>query len=234
MSEQSVKQLYERKGDEYIPFLPTIELKAILESVTERSIAYIFHHYNHFNAEWTNTAEDTRAQVPPQLRRNGLWLSYNKDLHTKVTERYIGSDLDAADQAKWVDSDYWELLDFELLQKAAEEVIKNIFLNIHEYPDLEELIAKLINKYIGSIDWESIINEILGDNISEILNQYFTSPDGQEALKDALEDLIGDLLDELLADYFEEIQNRLTELERVIANGMVRHEISIEQLEVGS
>lgn len=213
MSELSVKQLYEKTENGYIPFNPKVDLNSILESITERSIAFIFHHYNHFNAEWTNTAELTRAQVPPQLRRNGLWLSYNKDLHTKVTERFIGTDLDAADQAKWVKDEYWELLDFELLQKAAEEAIKNIFENIHNYPDFRNFLKLVIRKWLGDVIDEEmlkkLIEEALGGDIIELLmeavNNYFNSDEFKSYVKNILEEVIDeDMIAKAVKDYLDE------------------------------
>lgn len=220
MSELSVRQLYEKIDDHYIPFNPKIDLNSILESISERSIAYIFHHYNHFNAEWTNTAELTRAQVPPQLRRNGLWLSYNKDSQTKVTERFIGTDLDASDQTKWVDDEYWELLDFELLQKAAEEAIKNIFENIHNYPDFRNFLKYVIRKWLGDVVDENmlkeLINEALGGDIVDLLMQaisdYLNSDEFKAYIDNIIEGLINqDMIDQAVADYLNEHLDDLIE-----------------------
>lgn len=213
MSELSVKQLFEKTEDGYVPFNPKVDLNSILESITERSIAFIFHHYNHFNAEWTNTAELTRAQVPPQLRRNGLWLSYNKDLHTKVTERFIGTDLDAADQTKWVKDEYWELLDFELLQKAAEEAIKNIFQNLSNYPELRQFLRLVIRNWLGDVVDENmlrqLIREALGGDIVDLLmqaiNDYLHSDEFETYINNILSELIDqEKIDAAVAEYLEQ------------------------------
>lgn len=285
MSELPVKQLYEKVEGEYIPFNPQIDLNCLLESVTARSIAFIFHHYNFFSCDWTDTAELTRAQVPPQLRRSGLWITYKPDSQTRITERFKGSDLDASVYEKWVDDAYWENLDFELILKAAEAAIKNIFYNIHSYPELYCMLRKWVEQYLGEVltdeMLEDIIKGILGDDLSDQLkniimeyfnttefseyiktlleqilsdggldefveqwleehvhnyvtdavNNYFHTPEGERVLKDALEDIVGDMLDDALQDYFADIQQTLTDMERVIANGLARHEMAITELQ---
>lgn len=233
MSELPIKQLYEKVEGEYIPFNPQIDLNCILDEFTSRSIAFIFHHYNFFNCEWTDTAELTRAQVPPQLRRRGLWITYDKDLQTKVTERFKGSDLDAAVPEKWADDAYWEQLDFEILLKAAEEAIKNIFYNINKYPELLCLLRKWIKDWLdgNKDDIMEMIKEVLGDDLYDILKNLFLefaySPEFQEFVKN----ILGDMLDDLLAEYFEDIQRTLTDWERVIANALARHEMAITELQ---
>lgn len=233
MSELPVKQLYEKVDGEYIPFNPQIDLNSILESVTERSIAFIFHHYNFFNCEWTDTAERTRSQVPPQLRRRGLWITYDKDLQTKVTERFKGSDYDASIPERWAADAYWEQLDFEILLKAAEEAIKNIFYNINRYPELLCLLRKWIKDWLdgNKDDIFIMIKEVLGDEIYDILKNLFLdfvySPEFKEFFKTVIEELLGELLEE----YFEDIQKTLTDWERVIANALARHEMAITELQ---
>ena len=233
MSELPVKQLYEKVDGEYIPFNPQIDLNSILESVTERSIAFIFHHYNFFNCEWTDTAERTRSQVPPQLRRRGLWITYDKDLHTKVTERFKGSDYDASIPERWAADAYWEQLDFEILLKAAEEAIKNIFYNINRYPELLCLLRKWIKDWLdgNKDDIMEMIKEVLGDDLYDILKNLFLefaySPEFQEFVKN----ILGDMLDDLLAEYFEDIQGVLDEMGRVTANALARLEMEAEEHE---
>ena len=233
MSELPVKQLYEKVEGEYIPFNPQIDLDCILDEFTSRSIAFIFHHYNFFNCEWTDTAERTRSQVPPQLRRRGLWITYDKDLQTKVTERFKGSDLDASVPEKWADDRYWEQLDFEILLKAAEEAIKNIFYNINRYPELLCLLRKWIKDWLdgNKDDIMEMIKEVLGDDLYDILKNLFLEFAYSPEFQEFVENILGDMLDDLLAEYFEDIQKTLTDWERVIANALARHEMAITELQ---
>lgn len=232
--ELKVKQLYEKTDEGYKEFYPKIDLQSILESVTEKSIAFIFHHYNHFNASWTNTQELTRAQVPPQLRRNNLWLSYNNGSR-KITERFIGKDIDASVYEKWIDSAYWEELDFEILKAGVAEAVDNALNNLDKYPDIKAVIkqvAKCILRNVITEDWiedhigdslEDIINDVLEDAI----NNYLHSDEFKIYFKGILQEMIGSLLDE----YFEDIQRALWDEERVIANALARHEAAITELQ---
>ncbi len=235
MSDLKVKQLYELVDGEYVKFVPEIELKCILESLTERSIAYIFHHYNHFSADWANTQELTRAQVPPQIRRNNLWLSYNIKGKRKVTERFIGTDKDALIYERWIDSDYWEELDFEILKAGVKEAVENIFNNLDKFPQFKEFLKKLLMCMLSKImdpDWlEDLIKGIIGDIIQDYLEQYFSSDEFKAWLQLIIGDLIMDLLLDLIDEYFRDIQQTLWDEERVIANALARHEMAITELQ---
>jgi len=235
MDRKNVKQLYEKIGGDYVPVDPKISLESILESLTERSIAYILHHYNHFNATWTNTQEDTRAQVPPQIRRNNLWLSYNIKGKRKVTERFIGTDRDAATYERWIDSEYWEEMDFELLKAGVREAVENIFNNLDKFPQFKEFLKKLLMCMLSKImdpDWlEDLIKGIIGDLIQDYLEQYFSSPEFKAWLELIIGDLIMDLLLDLIDEYFKDIQQTLWDEERVIANALARHEMQLQEHE---
>lgn len=235
MSELKVKQLYEKVGDEYKKFNPQINLQSILDSVSEKSVAYIFHHYNHFNASWTNTQELTRAQVPPQLRRNNLWLSYTNKEGKKITERFVGTDLDASIYERWIDSEYWEVLDFELLIAGVKQALENMLVNINQYPSFKDFIKKVLTCIFNDKidpDWleqlvEEVIQEQLVDLLKEAVEQYLDSDEFKEWLRDSIEDIVGTLIDE----YFADIQQALWDQERVIANALARHELAITELQ---
>lgn len=229
-----VKQLYEKVGDEYKEFYPEINLQSILESVTEKSVAFIFHHYNHFNASWTNTQELTRAQVPPQLRRNNLWLSYNNGSR-KITERFIGKDIDASIYERWIDSKYWEELDFEILKAGVAEAVDNALNNLDKYPDIKAVIKQIAKCILRNVITEEWIEENIGDSLEQIIqdvlgdaiDNYLHSDEFKVYFKEVLEEMIGGLLDE----YFRDIQQALWDEERVIANALARHEAAITELQ---
>lgn len=232
--ELKVKQLYEKTDEGYKEFYPKIDLQSILESVTEKSIAFIFHHYNHFNASWTNTQELTRAQVPPQLRRNNLWLSYNNGSR-KITERFIGKDIDASVYEKWIDSAYWEELDFEILKAGVAEAVDNALNNLDKYPDIKAVIKQIAKCILRDVITEDWIEDHIGDSLEDIINDvledaiddYLHSDEFKIYFKQVLEEMIGDLLDE----YFQDIQQALWDEERVIANALARHEAAITELQ---
>lgn len=235
MSQIKVKQLYELVDGEYKEINPKIDLQSILESMTEHSISYIFHHYNHFNATWTNTQEATRGQVPPQLRRNGLWLSYINWEGKKITERFKGTDLDASTYEKWIDDAYWEELDFELLKAGVKQAVENALNHLDQFVDLKALIKQVLVCVLRDLidpDWlEDMIGDnildIINNSIQDLINQYFQGDSFRAYFASIVEGLIGDLLDE----YFEDIRQTLLEEERVIANALARHEIAITELQ---
>ena len=229
------KQLYEFVDGEYRKFVPQINLNSILESVSEKSIAFIFHHYNHFNATWTNTQELTRAQVPPQLRRNNLWLSYNIKGKRKITERFIGTDIDASVQERWIDSDYWEELDFELLKAGVKQALENVLNNLNSFPEFKEFLAKIIKCILkDTIDpeWlEELVDDAIKDIAEELIQQYIEEYFDSDEFKEYLNQFISNALGDLVAEFFEDIQQALWDEERVIANALARHEMAITELQ---
>lgn len=210
-----------------------------INEFTEKSLAYLFAHYNHFDANWTNTQEETRAQVPPLLRRYNLWLSYTNGENKKITERFIGTNEDALNPDNWKNSQYWENLDFELLVQGASQAVNNAINNLNLFPKLKETIINAIRCYLRdaiNMDYvENLLMENIGqylDNMGDVLNQLFieflASKDGLgDLIRAAVEDLIG----EIMEDYFNDIKQTLLDEERVVANALARHEQAILELQ---
>lgn len=242
MNDLKVKQLYEKVEGEYVPFNPQNNNECIpigpfpigchTELISEKDIEFILSQYNFFNLEWKNDAENTRLQIPETLRKNGIWITYTYN-GKRITERYIGTDMQAQVPETWKASRYWEVLDFDIMLRAAEEAIKNIFYNIDKYPKLLCLLRKWIKDWLdgNKDDIMEMIKEVLGDDLYDILKNLFLefaySPEFQEFVKN----ILGDMLDDLLAEYFEDIQRTLTDWERVIANALARHEMAITELQ---
>lgn len=228
-------QIYNLEGKDNVKFNLSVNARNILEKATERSIVYILHHYNHFNATWTNSQEETRAQVPPQLRRNGLWLSYVNNEGIQITERFIGKDVDAVIYEKWINSKYWENLDFELLIAGVKQAIENAFRNLDKFPNLKALIRTEIGCILRDLVDKDWLEEFVGDNVENLISNiiqvsiedFLNGDDFKIYFKGIVEEVIGDLIDE----YFKDIQQALWDEERVIANALARHELAITELQ---
>lgn len=248
------------------------------ELISEKDIEFILSQYNFFNLEWKDDAETTRSQVPETLRRSGLWITYTH-LGERITERFIGTDMQAQIPEDWKNDVFWEKLDFEAILNSAEDAFINIINNLNKYPKFKEFLAKLlldilkdklsiddikdlielhledvlkdlipqgylnslilsvaqslIDNYLNSPSFKATLNKLIQDylcNLSigtDIINNYFQSTEGKEVLKE----VVRELLEEILGDYFEDIQNTLTSMERVIANALARHELAITELQ---
>lgn len=185
------RQLYEKINGEYKPFNPHVTLKDIEELYSSKSVEFILHNYNFFNVDWKDNTENTRAQVPSILRRNGFWLAYNDGIN-KITERFIGSDKQAFDYDEWIKDENWQRLDFELLLKGVEDVLEAIFKNLDGYPKFKDQLDDLLQRIIAEMLTPEMMSQIIGDNIQELINNalsemadnYFDSEEFETKIKD--------------------------------------------------
>lgn len=199
-------QNYKINSEDNVKFNLSVDFQNILEKSTERSIVYILHHYNHFNATWANSQERTRAQVPPQLRRNGLWLSYINNNREQITERFIGKDADAFVYEKWIDSKYWEPLDFELLLSGVKETVENIIKNLDKYPNLKAVIKQELDCVLRDIMDSSYIEQFIGDNIdiNNALQQAIEEFLNGDSFRAYFTSIVVGLIEDLQGEYFED------------------------------
>lgn len=142
----NAKQLYHKDKDEYKSFFPIVRLEDIIETITDKSIQWLFNNYNHIYVEFKESVAETRNEVPNLLRRNGLWITYNtgKEL---ITEQYIGSNNNVENYKLFTDDIYWkrfddvEIKDGSITLDKLSKEIKNLLGNIDIYnnPDEEDL-----------------------------------------------------------------------------------------------
>lgn len=198
-------QNYKINSEDNVKFNLSVDFQNILEKATERSIVYILHHYNHFNATWANSQEQTRAQVPPQLRRNGLWLSYINNNREQITERFIGKDADAFIYEKWIDSKYWESLDFELLLSGVKEAVENTIKNLDKYPNLKAVIKQKLDCVLRDIIDSSWIKQFVEDNIdiNNALQQAIEEFLSGDSFRAYFTNIVEGLIEDLRGEYFE-------------------------------
>ena len=272
-----MEQYTNNNSEQCIPIGP-FPIGCHTELISEKDIEFILSQYNFFNLEWKDDAETTRLQVPETLRRSGLWITYTH-LGERITERFIGTDMQAQIPEDWKNDVFWEKLDFEAILNSAEDAFTTILRNLDKYPKFKEFLSKLlgdllkneislddlkdlielhieevlksmipsgylnalvlsvaqslIDNYLNSPSFKATLNKLIQDylcNLSigdDIINNYFNSTRGKEVLKE----VVRELLEEILGDYFEDIQNTLTSMERVIANALARHELAITELQ---
>lgn len=187
------------------------------ELISEKDIEFILSQYNFFNLEWKNDAETTRLQVPETLRRNGLWITYSHN-GERVTERFIGTDMDAQIPETWKDSRFWENLDFEQILAGVENAFLKILNNLDKNPKFKDFLAKLLSDLIGKrlspddlkelikLYLKQILEEkipsgyldsILINIINSKLDDYINSAGFKNTLKSVLKELLRETIDDL-------------------------------------
>ncbi len=90
----------------------------------------------------------------------------------------------------------------------------------HLAPEVKEILDKIDD-----------IDARIAQYVQQTVLNYFETEEGKQVVGDAIRDVVTELLDEVLAEYFEDIQQTLTNMERVIANALARHEAAITELQ---
>ena len=198
------------------------------ELVTEKDIEFILSHYNFFNLEWKNDAENTRLQVPPHLRRNGVWVTYTDNTGKRITERYIGTDMQAQVPETWKDEQYWEKLDFEEILASAENAFLKILLNLDKYPKFQDFLAKILadlfNQHIDFDDIKDLIEPHLEAVIEKLIpqgylrsiilqlaerliNDFIHSNAFKDNIKSVILEVLGDSIEDFIESVIEDLIN---------------------------
>ena len=187
------------------------------ELISEKDIEFILSQYNFFNLEWKDDAETTRSQVPETLRRNGLWITYTH-LGERVTERFIGTDMQAQIPEDWKNDVFWEKLDFEQILNSAEDAFITILRNLDKYPkfkdflskllgdllknelsldDLKDLIELHLEEVLKSMIPSGYLNALINSITSQKIQEYINSPAFKNNLKNVLKELLKETIDDL-------------------------------------
>lgn len=198
------------------------------ELVTEKDIEFILSHYNFFNLEWKNDAENTRLQVPPHLRRNGVWVTYTDNTGKRITERYIGTDMQAQVSETWKDEQYWEKLDFEEILESAENAFLKILLNLDKYPKFQDFLAKILadlfNQHIDFDDIKDLIEphleavleklipqgylrSIILQIAERLINDFIHSNAFKDNIKSVILEVLGDSIEDFIESVIEDLIN---------------------------
>lgn len=103
MAEQLIKK--DCSTGEYSNISPVTTTDAVKDITTGKSLKDILNEGNHIFLPFKNKSKtDTRLQVPSNLRRKGLWITYISCMNTVNTEWYNG---DTLDDSAWGSSDNW-------------------------------------------------------------------------------------------------------------------------------
>lgn len=102
---------------------PQVPPPVLLEDVVNSKgvpLSEILNRVNHLYLPYKNRSNrDTRLQVPPELRRKGLWITYIKSKEEVVTEWY--SSCDIRDAAFSCSSNWKSYLNKELIKEVIEQ-----------------------------------------------------------------------------------------------------------------
>lgn len=116
---------------------PITTLDKVVNLETNESLNQILEKYNHILLPFkSNSKTLTRQQVPNELRRRGLWITYTHCKCNVITEWYNS---DRYDNKSWGDNNNWiQIVDKATLLKINEE-LSNKLVGWYKYSDKNEV-----------------------------------------------------------------------------------------------
>lgn len=173
------------KGDKRFNIFPLSVVQAIFDKTGIR-LDTIISSFNYIFLPWKGTKEATRLQVVGLMRRKSLVICY-RDLNDNTTiEMYISNE---RGDNEWKKDDNWKgFVDW------IKEVIGEIFRNLDNYSDIEQVIKDAVNNWLSTN---------IGDKIEQIVNEYMQSAD--------INALVGNAVKQWLIDNTETINNMVNQ-----------------------
>lgn len=152
----SDKQLYEKRVKDYSKIYPLTYMRNILDENGNNNLVDIFKCYNHIYVTYANNVSSTRLLVPEFLRKYGLWISYEKN-GKLYTEAFLGSNVDAKDEYKWIADSNWEYVpDLQYIESASSRIPNQAILPEHLSNSILEMISKAGAKITNLVDEEDL------------------------------------------------------------------------------
>lgn len=107
---------------EYDNIVPIINLSSIKDLATGKTLDSILEQYNHIYVPFKdNSRSNTRLQVPANIRRKGLWITYVSCKGNAITEWYNSDDYS---NKAWQDGKNWvPYLDNEVIAAGVKEAL---------------------------------------------------------------------------------------------------------------
>lgn len=156
MVENVPKQLLKKDGaEQYSDIHPKNYIQNITDAENGDNLDNIIKRFNFITVENAINKSNARSRVPKKYRKNGLWLSYYATSSGEITERFIGTDIDAQDKNTWKNSNYWEEINIGVINADEEdltEVDNKIKFkdNIYNPDEFSGLGAVYVRKYISN------------------------------------------------------------------------------------
>lgn len=156
MAENVPKQLLKKDGaEQYSDIHPINYIQNITDAENGNNLDDIIKIFNFITVKNHINKEACRLEVPKKYRKNGLWLSYYATSVGEVTERFIGTDIDAQDSNIWENSNYWEEINIGVINADEEDLIEvdnkiKFKDNIYNPEEFSGLGLVYVRKYISN------------------------------------------------------------------------------------
>lgn len=129
MSSQLIKKQIEAG---YKKIYPITFIQEILDKGTGEKLSKILNRINHVYLNFKGTKEATRASLPKELQRRGIWITYDTN-DSIVTEVYKGGDLTGD----------WDIVpDIDFVRSNASKIPEGAIIPEHLSPALREMLLE--------------------------------------------------------------------------------------------
>ena len=129
MSSQLIKKQIEAG---YKKIYPITFIQEILDKGTGEKLSKILNRINHVYLNFKGTKEATRASLPLELQRRGIWITYDTN-DSIVTEMYKGGD---------IRGDWEQIPDVEFVRNNASKIPDGAIIPEHLSPALREMLLE--------------------------------------------------------------------------------------------
>lgn len=102
---------------------PKTFLDAIKSRETGESLEEILKGFNMYFVSYNGNIQLSRCQVPIELRKRGLWLTYINFQNEVVTEQYDANEID---NTSWGDNSNWKSINFGEIYNKIDNLQKRI------------------------------------------------------------------------------------------------------------
>lgn len=144
-----MEQLIKKTEKGHSNVMPKSWIDAIIDKSTGESLSSIIQKFNMYFLSFNYNTELTRCQVPKNLRRRGLWITYIKQDKKVYTEWYNSDNIE---DDYWKNSSNWK--SFAINAITEEDNV----INIGNSNTKEVIIAgkKIMFNSDGTCTWESV------------------------------------------------------------------------------
>lgn len=134
----------------YDNIYPITVIQAIKDNYSDKGLDEILNSINHIYLPFTDYSKTlTRIQVPNELRRKGLFITYESCKGTIITEFYNYDDFE---DSAWGDDNNWTLYDIPDLTQALEEVTAIAKQVNEQQNELKESLSKATDEVNKTVE----------------------------------------------------------------------------------
>lgn len=179
---------YCKENKIWTKIFPVTFIQAIYNSENGNRLDRILATFNSIFIEYKGSFATSVAAIDNIIRKKGLIITYTDENNITWTNRYkLHSILDI----DWQNKDNWEGWNFDVITDEIIKIIKDIFNNINDYPEIKEIITDQVISTVTNIlnnikDYEELYN-VFKEVLSENINYVFNNLDEYPELKDIIE-----------------------------------------------